>query len=107
MAEQKNSRMLPGDPDKHYILPYRFHFGIWFGLIILTAMTVAVSVTGINLVAFSVITALIIASAKAFVVVNYFMHLKYDNLFLRILVGIVMLLFAVFIALTAIDYLTR
>lgn len=107
MAENKNTRTLPGDPEKHYIIPYKFHFGIWLGLIILTGMTVAISVTGINLIAFSVITALFIASAKAFVVVNYFMHLKYDNKLLKILVGIVMLLFIVFIALTAIDYLTR
>jgi cytochrome c oxidase subunit 4 len=70
-------------------------------------MTVLVSVMGINLVAFSVLTALIIASTKAIVVANYFMHLKYDNILLKILFGITMLLFAVFIFLTAIDYITR
>jgi caa(3)-type oxidase subunit IV len=84
-----------------------FNIGIWFGLILLTIMTVLVSVMGINLVAFSVITALIIASAKAFVVANYFMNLKYDNILLKILFGITMLLFNVFLFLTAIDYLTR
>lgn len=105
--EKEKTRILPGDPTKHHVLPYRFHFSIWLGLIVLTVMTVLVSVMGINLVAFSVVTALVIASAKAWVVVNYFMHLKYDNVLLKILVGIVMLLFVVFIILTAIDYITR
>ena len=107
MADKNNSRYLPGDPKEHHIVPYKFHIGIWVGLIILTIMTVLVSVMGISLVAFSVITALIIACAKAVVVANYFMHLKYDNKIITLLMGVTMLLFVVFIAFTAIDYITR
>lgn len=107
MSENNNSRYLPGDPKEHHIVPYKFSIGIWFGLVLLTIMTVLVSVMGINLVAFSVVTALIIASTKAVVVVNYFMHLKWDNFLLKILLGVTMLLFGVFIFLTAIDYITR
>lgn len=107
MSENKESRHLPGDPKEHHIVSYKFNIGIWVGLIMLTIMTVLVSVMGINLVAFSVVTALVIASAKAIVVANYFMHLKYDNIVLKILLGITMLLFIVFVFLTAIDYLTR
>lgn len=103
----KQSRQLPGDPKEHHVVSYKYHFGIYAGLILLTAITVLVSVMGINLVAFSVITALVIASTKALVVVNYFMHLKNDSKMLQIFVAIVMILFAVFLALTAIDYLTR
>lgn len=107
MANQNESRHLSGDPKEHHIVSYKFNIGIWVGLIILTIMTVLVSVMGINLVAFSVVTALFIASAKAIVVANYFMHLKWDNRVLKLLFGITMLLFFVFVLLTAIDYLTR
>lgn len=107
MSDQNESRHLPGDPKEHHIVSFKFNIGIWLGLIILTVMTVLVSVMGVSLVAFSVVTALLIATAKAVVVANYFMHLKYDNKVLKILFGITMLLFIVFIALTAIDYITR
>lgn len=107
MEDQSTSRFLPGDPKEHHIVSYRFHFGTWVGLVLLTIMTVLVSVMGINLVAFTVVTALVIASAKAIVVANHFMHLKYDNVVIKILIGIVLLIFLVFIVLTAIDYLTR
>jgi cytochrome c oxidase subunit IV len=103
----KQSRHLPGDPEEQHVSSFRFLFGIWAGLILLTAITVLVSVMGIHLVAFSVVTALVIASAKTLIVVNHFMHLKYDSKLLQIFVAIVMILFAVFIALTAVDYLTR
>ena len=107
MSQNKESRHLPGDPTEHHIVSYKFNIGIWVGLLILTIMTVLVSVMGINLVAFSVVTALLIATTKAVVVAYYFMHLKYDSKILRILLIITMLLFIVFIFLTAIDYITR
>lgn len=107
MSDQNESRHLPGDPEEHHIVSFKFNIGIWLGLILLTVMTVLVSVMGISLVAFSVVTALLIATAKAVVVANYFMHLKYDNKVLKILFGVTMLLFIVFIGFTAIDYITR
>jgi cytochrome c oxidase subunit IV len=107
MADHNKSRQLPGDPTEHHIVSYKFLSGIWLGLIILTIMTVLISVMGTNLVAFSVVTALVIASAKVVVVANYFMHLKYDNKVLTLLMGLTLFLFVVFIVLTAIDYLTR
>jgi len=107
MAHDNESRHLPGDPEEHHVVPFKFSIGIWVGLIILTVMTVLVSVMGVRLVAFSVITALVIATAKALVVANYFMHLKWDNPTLKILFGITMVIFLVFIVLTAVDYITR
>jgi len=107
MADQNKSRHLPGDPAEHHVVSFRFNIGIWVGLIILTIMTVLVSVMGINLIAFSVVTALLIATTKAIVVVNYFMHLKFDNILLKILLGVTILLFVVFVGFTAIDYITR
>ena len=51
--------------------------------------------------------ALILASIKVTIVLTYFMHLKFENLLLRIMVGAVFLLFAIGIAITFIDYYFR
>ena len=107
MEEIEKSRFLPGDPTEHHVVPYKFNIGIWVGLVVLTIMTVLVSTMGLRLVALTVVTALVIALTKAIVVANYFMHLKYDNKLLKILFSIVLLIFMVFIVLTAIDYITR
>jgi len=106
-TEHNKSRHLPGDPTEQHVVSYKFLSGIWLGLIILTIMTVLISVLGTNLVAFSVVTALVIASAKVTVVANYFMHLKYENKLLAILISITLFLFIVFIVFTIFDYLTR
>ena len=90
-----------------HIVSYREHFGTLVGLIILTIMTVTVSVFGANLYTLSVLTALAIATAKAMVVLLYFMHLKYDPKIYRIMLTLVMVLFAVFLVLTLIDYIGR
>jgi cytochrome c oxidase subunit IV len=107
MSEENKSRFLPGDPTEHHVVSYKFLSGIWLGLIILTIMTVLISVLGTNLVAFSVVTALVIASAKVTVVANYFMHVKYENKVITILIGVTLFLFIVFISITIFDYLTR
>lgn len=90
-----------------HIVSYREHFGTLISLILLTIMTVTVSVFGADLYTLSVLTALAIATTKAFVVMLYFMHLKYDPKVYQIMFGIVMLLFIVFVILTLIDYVGR
>lgn len=90
-----------------HIVSYREHASTFMGLILLTIMTVTVSVFGADLYTLTVMTALTIASAKAIVVALYFMHLKYDPKIYRIMLGIVMVLFVVFIVLTLVDYLIR
>jgi cytochrome c oxidase subunit 4 len=90
-----------------HIVSYREHFGTLIGLILLTIMTVTVSVFGADLYTLSVLTALAIATTKAFVVMLYFMHLKYDPKIYQVMFGIVGLLFIVFVVLTLIDYVGR
>ncbi len=90
-----------------HITPYREHVGTWAGLILLTMMTVFISVFGADLRTLTVATALLIASVKALVVAYYFMHLKYDPKIYRVMMGIVMTLFTVFLVMVIIDYLTR
>ena len=64
---------------------------LWLGLLALTGLTVALA--GIELGSLVVVTALTIASTKAVLVLNVFMHLKFENLILRLMVGGVFLLF--------------
>jgi cytochrome c oxidase subunit 4 len=77
-------------------------------LLVLMFLTfVTISVTSLNLGALSVTVALLIAGVKGFFVLSYFMHLKYENLLLRILVALVFVLFAVIVLITFIDYAYR
>ena len=66
-----------------------------------------ITVTGIHLGPLSVTVALIIACAKAYTVMTYFMHLKYESLLLRILVAMIFVLYAIIILITFIDYAFR
>lgn len=76
-------------------------------IILLTLTTISVSVTGWHLGALTVAVALIIATFKAGTVITYFMHLKFENLFLKLLVMGVFVLYALVIIITFIDYLLR
>lgn len=90
-----------------HIVTYKEHASTFLGLVLLTIMTVTVSVFGADIYTLSVLTALTIASTKAVVVALYFMHLKYDPKIYRFMLGVVILLFAVFAILTFIDYVAR
>jgi len=76
-------------------------------VILLILTTISILAIKIHLGAFTVALALTLASIKVTIVLTYFMHLKFENLLLRIMVGGVFLLFAVVIAITFIDYYFR
>ena len=78
---------------------------VLLALLILT--TISILAIKIHLGAFTVALALLIASIKVTIVLTYFMHLKFENLLLRLMVGGVFLLFAIVIAITFIDYYFR
>lgn len=84
---------------------YRLLGKVLVFLMLMTLLTI--SVTSLNLGAFSVTVALLIACFKGFMVLSYFMHLKYESLLLRILVGMVFVLFALIVLITFIDYAYR
>lgn len=84
---------------------YRVLAKVLLLLMFLTFLTI--TVTSFNLGVFSVTVALLIAGFKAFMVLSYFMHLKYESLLLRILVGMVFVLFAIIVLITFIDYAYR
>ena len=56
---------------------YGIYVLVWLGLMALTGLTVAVA--GINIGGFTIVTALIIASVKAYLVLTIFMHLRSES----------------------------
>ncbi len=86
---------------------YKEHFGTWIGLVLLTVMTVSFSSLWTILGELAIVTALFIATSKALVVLEYFMHLKFDPKLYRVMITVVLGLFAFFMIMLTIDYLTR
>jgi cytochrome c oxidase subunit 4 len=80
----------------------------WTVLVVLLILTtISILAIKMHLGAFTVALALILASIKVTIVLTYFMHLKFENMLLRLMVGFVFLLFAVVIGITFIDYYFR
>jgi cytochrome c oxidase subunit 4 len=90
---------------KHHIVKFDTNLWVWTALLVLTIITVAVA--GFDLDKLTVVVALLIASAKATIVAMYFMHLKFEGLLIKLMVGAVMLVFLAFIVLTFFDYFFR
>lgn len=93
----------------HHIIPLETYLKIFGALIFLTVVTVAVAkpVTGVSFGAFSTVIAFGIASIKASLVLGYFMHLKYDNMMNRVIIGAGVFFLIVFWFFSAADIMTR
>lgn len=91
--------------EKHHIVPYYVYVIILVVLLILTFASIAI--TSIELRGLTVAAALLFAVVKTYLVLTYFMHLKYDKPYIGIMVGLVFLLFLVVIIITFLDYLYR
>jgi cytochrome c oxidase subunit 4 len=90
---------------KHHIVPYRTYVFILIVLLLCTFISIAV--TNIELGELTVTAALVLASIKSFLVLAYFMHLKFDKPYIRIMVGFVFMVFLAVIVITFFDYLFR
>lgn len=86
----------------HQPIGYARYILLWFGLIALTATTVAIA--GIHLGKWVIITSLTIASIKSLFVLNVFMHLKFEDKIFRIFVLVALATLVIFIVLTFFDY---
>jgi cytochrome c oxidase subunit 4 len=76
--------------------------GVFSILMLLTIITVAVTKVDFGYQA-NLVVALAIACVKAFLVIAYFMHLRYDSLFYTAIVGICVVFIGVFIITTMLD----
>ncbi len=91
--------------EKHHIVPYRTYVFILIALLLCTF--ISVGITNIELGELTVTGALFLASIKSFLVLTYFMHLKFDKPYIRIMVAFVFMVFLAVIVITFFDYLFR
>ena len=89
----------------HHIIGYGKLTAVWLILLVLTALTVWVS--RLHLGFSHVWGSLAIASAKAGLVIAFFMHMRYEGWLLRGLLFVALLTLAIFIGFTFFDLLYR
>jgi cytochrome c oxidase subunit 4 len=102
MVQEKSDLMT--EP-KYHIVGTKTFVSVWIALLMLTAITVIVA--KLHLGAFSTLTAIVIASIKAGLVLWFFMHLKYEKRLLKLLLLVPIVTLAVIIGLTFVDVLYR
>jgi cytochrome c oxidase subunit 4 len=88
-----------------HIISYATLAGTWLLLLILTALTVAI--TRIDLGSFKVAAALAIACTKGGLVIAVFMHMRYEGKLLRWFLFLTLLTLSIFIGFTFFDVLYR
>lgn len=91
--------------ENHHIVPYRTYIIVLLALLALTIASIAI--TSVELKEYTVAGALLFAVVKSFLVLTYFMHLKYDKRYIRLMVAFVFAIFVVVIIITFLDYLYR
>jgi cytochrome c oxidase subunit 4 len=89
-----------------HVVPTRTYTAVWLALLILLIATLAVAKLRL-LAQFSVLGSLLIASAKAGLVLAFFMHLKYEGRFLKGMLTVALLALTLLIGLTFVDVWLR
>jgi cytochrome c oxidase subunit 4 len=84
------------------LVSYTTYAVVWLALLVLLAATITIARLHL-LVKYSVLAPLIIASIKAGLVLTYFMHLKYEGRFLKVMLLVAVAALTAFIALTFTD----
>ena len=90
---------------QHEVVPKKVYFAVFGALMFFTASTVGV--TFFDLGRFNLIIALAIAFTKATLVVFIFMHVRQSSPLTKLFVAAGLFWFAILIALTFSDYLSR
>jgi cytochrome c oxidase subunit IV len=88
-----------------HIMPFALLTKIWLALMVLTGITVGV--TAFDFGYLNVLVAMSVASAKALLVIFFFMHLKYENRALGVFLLLVFVILAIFIGFTFFDVAMR
>ncbi|MCW5980696.1 MAG: cytochrome C oxidase subunit IV family protein [Bryobacteraceae bacterium] len=89
----------------HHVEPRKVYFGIFAALMVLTALTVLVAM--FDLGRFNIVVALSIACAKAFLVVMFFMHLRFAKPLTQVMVAGGLLWLVILLSGTITDYISR
>lgn len=90
--------------ENHHI-GYSTYLLVWISLVALTSITVTVA--GINLGEYILVVALSIAAIKSALVINIFMHIKFEDPIFKVFLGISGFTLVVIFMLTFFDYFYR
>lgn len=90
---------------EQHVVPYGLYVAVWLALLAMTVVTVAVSYLDMKNV--TVLTAMIIASGKAMLVLLYFMHVRFEKPVYALMIVAAFGTYATFIGLTFVDYWYR
>ncbi len=88
-----------------HVVGYGTYVFIWLTLVAFTALTVSVS--GIHFGNIALLVAITIAIIKAGLVLNIFMHIKFDSVVFKVFVTLGIMTLVVILVLTFSDYLFR
>jgi len=88
-----------------HTLPVKSYLAVFATLLVLLAVTVASSYVPLG--RFNVVIALFIAITKTFLVMLFFMHVRYSGRLIWIYVGVGFFWLGILLALTMSDFLTR
>lgn len=91
--------------EKPHIIPYSSYLLVLAALLIFTFLSIGI--TNIELGGLTVTAALVIASLKSYLVLTRFMHLRYDKLYIKLMVGGVLILYVSIIVVNFFDYYNR
>jgi cytochrome c oxidase subunit 4 len=89
----------------HPLVSPLVYAGVWAGLVLLTGVTVGISF--LDMQRFTVFTALLIATAKATLVLLYFMHIRFLSPIYTVMLLVVLAIYAIFVILSFSDYSFR
>ncbi|MBZ0202201.1 MAG: cytochrome C oxidase subunit IV family protein [Ignavibacteria bacterium] len=84
-----------------HLVGYGTYIMVWLGLVALTSITVTIA--GIHLGSLTLIAAMLIAAVKTSLVGYHFMHLKFDNMIIKVFVLVCLVIFLAFWILTFSD----
>ncbi len=99
----ENTPIVP--EEDHHIVPDRTQFNVFVALIILTAITVTASIEYPGQIGIGV--AMVVTPLKAILILMYFMHLKFEKPVFVIMFLMAVLMLAVMMGLTVVDYQFR
>ena len=91
--------------NEEHLIPYKIFIWVWVGLITLTFITVGASTYLPGII--GIVVAVIVTPIKAFLVLEIFMHLRYENKVFRYMFIAAIIIMAVFMGLTLVDYYYR
>jgi cytochrome c oxidase subunit 4 len=88
-----------------HIAPVKLYLTVFVALLVLLAVTVVANYVPLG--RFNVVVAMLIAVAKMFLVMLFFMHVRYSGRLIWIYVGVGFFWLAILLTLTMSDFLTR